>query len=107
MRLDRVWAMPNKWTFQIQPIAGLLAKYVGDGKGWIDPFAGMCSPAEITNDLNPKNKAQYHLDALDFLNTLNGNKYQGVLFDPPYSLRQMQECYEGIVLFWLVRGKTS
>jgi len=28
--------MPNKWTFQIKPIAGLLARYVGDGKGWVD-----------------------------------------------------------------------
>jgi hypothetical protein len=37
---NRVWAMPNKWTFQIQPIRELIYKYVGDGKGWIDPFAG-------------------------------------------------------------------
>lgn len=32
--------MPSRWTFTIPPIADLLAKYVGDGKGWIDPFAG-------------------------------------------------------------------
>ena len=40
MIMRRVWAMPNKWTFQIKPIKGLLDKYVSDGKGWIDPFAG-------------------------------------------------------------------
>ena len=51
MKMNRVWAMPNKWTFKIPPIAELLARYVGDGKGWIDPFAGMYSPAEFTNDL--------------------------------------------------------
>lgn len=51
MIINRVWAMPNKWTFQIQPITELIKRYVGDGKGWIDPFAGMTSPAEITNDL--------------------------------------------------------
>lgn len=87
--------MPNKWTFQIPPIADLLARYVGDGKGWIDPFAGETSPAEITNDLNPDRPAKYHLDALDFLKQLNG-QYKGVLFDPPYSLRQVKECYEGL-----------
>lgn len=87
--------MPNKWTFQIPPIAELIARYVGDGKGWIDPFAGKTSPAEITNDLNPENKAQYHLDALDFLKQLKG-QYKGILFDPPYSYEQMKECYAGV-----------
>ncbi len=60
--INRFWAMPNKWTFQIKPIAELLTRYVGDGKGWIDPFAGMYSPAEITNDLNPEMKALFHKD---------------------------------------------
>ncbi len=77
--------MPNKWTFKIQPIAKLLAKYVGTGNGWIDPFAGENSPAEITNDLNPKRPAKYHLHAEDFAKQLEG-KWKGVLFDPPYSL---------------------
>jgi len=53
MIINRVWAMPNKWTFTIKPIAELLARYVGDGKGWVDPFAGKNSPAELCNDLNP------------------------------------------------------
>lgn len=87
--------MPNKWTFQIPPIADLLSRYVGDGRGWIDPFAGMTSPAEFTNDLNPDSPAKYHLDALDFLKQLPG-QYRGVLFDPPYSPRQVKECYDSI-----------
>jgi hypothetical protein len=87
--------MPNRWTFQIPPIAELVARYVGNGKGWIDPFAGMTSPAEITNDLNPDSPAKFHLDALDFLKQLQG-KYRGVLFDPPYSYQQMKECYSEI-----------
>ena len=37
---NRKFAMGNKWTFQIWPITKLLTKYVGDGKGWIDPYAG-------------------------------------------------------------------
>ena len=93
--INRVWAMPSRWTFSIPPIEALVAKYVGDGKGWIDPFAGMTSPAEFTNDLNPEAKAQSHLDALDFLKGLKG-QYRGILFDPPYSYQQMQECYDSI-----------
>jgi hypothetical protein len=87
--------MPNKWTFKIEPIAYLLSRYVNDGKGWIDPFAGENSPAEITNDLNPSRPTIHHLHAEDFIQQLSG-QYQGILFDPPYSLRQTKECYEGL-----------
>lgn len=95
MIINRVWAMPNKWTFRIPPIKRLVDRYVGDGKGWVDPFAGENSPAEITNDLNPRSPAKYHLHALDFLKGLNGTLYKGCLFDPPYSPHQTKECYDG------------
>ncbi len=88
--------MPNKWTFQILPIKQLLDRYVGNGIDWIDPFAGENSPAEITNDLNPKRPTKYHLEAIDFVNSLKEQKYKGVLFDPPYSLRQVKECYDEV-----------
>lgn len=77
MRFNRVWAMPSKWTFTIQPIRELIYKYVGDGKGWIDPFAGENSPAEITNDLNPNRPAKYHMKADEFIKQLGGG-YSGV-----------------------------
>jgi hypothetical protein len=97
MIINRVWAMPNKWTFKIIPIKELVNRYVGDGKGWIDPFAGMTSPAEITNDLNPENPAKYHMDAFDFVDILDG-EYNGCLFDPPYSLSAVSMFYKGIGL---------
>lgn len=97
MIINRVWALPNKWTFTIKPIAELLARYVGDGKGWVDPFAGMCSPAEFTNDFNPDMPTKYHMDATEFCLALD-ETYAGVLFDPPYSYRQVKECYNGIGL---------
>jgi len=97
LKINRVWAMPNKWTFTIKPIRELIGRYVGDGKGWIDPFAGKTSPAEFTNDLNPKMPAKYHLDAPGFLEQMKG-EYRGAIFDPPYSLRQIMECYESIGL---------
>lgn len=96
IKFSRVWAMPDKWTFKIKPIKQLVHKYVGDGKDWIDPFAGENSPAEITNDLNPARPTKFHLHAKDFVIGLNGHKLKGCLFDPPYSTRQIKECYDSI-----------
>lgn len=93
MIINRVWSMPSKHTFTIRPIAALLRRYIGDGTGWIDPFAGFNSPASLTNDLNPETPAMYHLHALDFSKQLQG-EFEGVLFDPPYSLTQVKECYK-------------
>lgn len=94
MIINRVWAMPSRWTFTIKPIAELLARYVGDGKGWIDPFAGMTSPAEFTNDLNPDMPTGWHLPADKFCALMNDRQFKGILFDPPYSLGQVKQCYE-------------
>ena len=102
MKIQRTWAMPNRWTFTIKPIKELLQEEVGSGMFmnglWADPFAGYNSPAQITNDLNPKAKAKYHLEAIDFLKTLKDNSVDGILFDPPYSPSQVKECYENIGL---------
>lgn len=95
MIVTRHKAPPNRWTFQIKPIAELLVRYVGDGRGWVDPFAGMYSPAELTNDLNPDLPSQYHVLADEFCQMVCSGPYKGVLFDPPYSYRQISECYKG------------
>ena len=83
MKIERIWAMPNKWTFTIKPIKELLEREVGAGlmmNGlWCDPFCGQNSPAQITNDLNPNNKADFHLDALEFLKQQERGKNDGVL----------------------------
>ena len=92
MIINRVWSMPSRWTFTIKPIAELLARYVGDGKGWIDPFAGENSPAEITNDIEGRG-AKFSLDALEFLVSTETYTVSGVLFDPPYSVEQCLRRY--------------
>lgn len=94
MEINRVWAMPSKDTFTIKPISKLLSKYVDGGKGWVDPFAGFYSPAQFTNDLNESCDVLSHKDALEFLLELQGG-YEGALFDPPYSITQAKQCYEG------------
>lgn len=95
MIIERKWAMPNKYTFSIKPIKILLEEEMTSGT-WVDPFAGMLSPATIRNDLNPNSPAEYHMDALEFLRALPDSSADGVLFDPPYSPRQVRECYDGI-----------
>jgi len=89
IKINRIWAMPNKWTFTIKPIRELLKKYVKDGDFWVDPFAGENSPALTTNDINSHLKnPHYHLDALEFLSGEESKKYSGGLYDPPYSITQ-------------------
>jgi len=52
---------------------------------------------DVVANLNPATKAQSHIPARDWLVTLKG-LYKGVIFDPPYSLRQVKECYNSIGL---------
>ena len=93
MKIDRVWAMPNRWTFLIKPIKKLIREEMADTVPWVDPFAGMNSPAHIKNDINPEMNAEHNLDALTFLKTLNDSMAAGVLFAPPYSPRQHKKQY--------------
>lgn len=92
---NRKFARANHWTFKIKPIGELLERYVGDGKGWVDPFAGTSRVAEITNDMDKKHDTTYNLDAQDFVKKIKGN-INGVLFDPPYSYRQISEHYKEV-----------
>ena len=52
----------------------------------------------ITNDLNPEFACDYNLEWKDFAKQLQGMKSEIdlVLFDPPYSLRQLKDHYDGI-----------
>tara|TARA_R100001460_G_scaffold35348_1_gene68060 strand:+ start:580 stop:1092 length:513 start_codon:yes stop_codon:yes gene_type:complete len=98
MKINRVWAMPNKNTFKIKPIHELIEKYMDSNKIWIDPFARTNQFKCITNDLNTNFNTDYNLESLDFLNMFESNYVDGVLFDPPYSPRQMKESYQSIGL---------
>lgn len=97
MLIERKWAMPSKNTFDIPPIKQLLAEEVDLSIGtWIDPFANKNKIATITNDINPAYKTNYNIDALDFLKSFKDNSVDGVLYDPPYSSRQVTECYKAV-----------
>jgi len=92
--INRTWAMPNENTFSIKPIKELIEKYVYNKKTIIDPFSrnSPFKDVSITNDINTLFNADYHMDALDFLRSMGGADL--VLFDPPYSPRQVSECYK-------------
>lgn len=92
MIINRTWAMPNKWTFQIPEVAYLIRKYKTD-HGWIDPFSGESSLADITNDIDEKHNTIYHMDALEFLKIMESDSASGCLFDPPYSTEQCLRKY--------------
>lgn len=96
IRIERIWAMPNKNTFEILPIKKLIAEEVDLNKYWIDPFANRNKVATVTNDLSMEYDTDYHLDALDFMKLFEDNSVYGVLYDPPYSPRQVSECYNDV-----------
>lgn len=93
--MRRVWAMPDSETFNVPPIGGLVRWHLSRSKISVDPFARNKRWATYTNDLNPDTTAEYHMEALEFLTMLLNRGVQAdlVIFDPPYSSRQVAECY--------------
>lgn len=78
MKINRIWAMPNKETFKIKPITELIKKHIPLDSQVLDPF-----PFE------------YKEDATDYLNQFRDSSFEFGVFDPPYSPRQLKECYKG------------
>ena len=95
--ITRVWAMPHKYTFNVKPLLDIIFRYKQPGEYWIDPFAGYNSPAEYTNDLDPKAPTHEHLEAIEFVNKVP-TMVHGVIFDPPYSLTQVSRSYQDMGL---------
>jgi len=98
VKIERQFAMPNSSTFQINCIRDLIKRNKKNGK-WVDPFSGSSDIADVTNDLNPDIDADYNMTAQKFLEMFDDNEVNGgVLFDPPYSPRQIKECYDKVGL---------
>ena len=86
--------MPNKDTFSIKPINNLVKKLCENAVVSLDSFSNGYSYATVTNDLNPDVLATYHADAYEFLSSMPNNYADLILFDPPYSPRQVSEVYK-------------
>ena len=98
MIFTRTWAMPNGDTFDVLPIGNFVQRYLKLSVVSIDPFARNKQWATLTNDLNPETDAKHHMDAGEFLKFQQSvnTKVDLLIFDPPYSPRQMSECYKNI-----------
>ncbi len=90
--------MPNACTFSIKPIGDMVRKYATESKVSVDPFARDVKVATYTNDLNPNTSAEHHMDGDEFLEWLAAQNIEAdlVIIDPPYSPRQVKECYDSI-----------
>lgn len=84
--------MPSRHTFSIKPIGEFVRRYLNQSKISIDPFCGNKSLATHNNDL-----ANGGTDAEIFLKSLTCEA-DLLLFDPPYSPRQISECYKSVGL---------
>lgn len=94
MILKREWAMPNGNTFEIKPIKEFIQRHNSGNLESADPFANRNRIAKFLNDLDPDMGTEYCMDAIDFLKQFESNSLDLVLFDPPYSPRQVSECYK-------------
>lgn len=92
---SREFAMGNPETFSLPPVARLLDRYLAGRKVIVDPFARNSKRGTVTNDLSPATTADYHMLAEEFVEQI-AVEADAVLFDPPYSPRQISECYQSI-----------
>jgi hypothetical protein len=95
IQFSRCFAMPNAATFSVKPIGEFVKRYLAQAKVSVDPFARNRDWATHTNDIDPATSAQSHQDAEAFLADLAAKNINAdlVLFDPPYSPRQVAEHY--------------
>lgn len=98
MIFNRTFAMPNADTFSVKPIGAFVQRWLEKCPGMsVDPFARNNALCTLRNDLNPDTSAEWHQDAEDFCRGIFkafGTCLSIGLFDPPYSPRQIAECYK-------------
>lgn len=96
----RVFAMPSAATFSMAPVRDFICRWRGDVAKGVDPFARNSEAAEYTNDLDCATSARWHMEAGAFLELMahDQQSFDFALFDPPYSPRQISECYRGVGL---------
>ena len=70
----RYWYMPTHKTFNIKPFKELIDDQLGNN--YIDPFP-----------------YPFKQDAIEYLKTIDDLSINDLVFDPPYSQRQLKEMY--------------
>ncbi|NOW95959.1 hypothetical protein [Mucilaginibacter sp. SG564] len=87
----------HRYTFSVKPIRNWVEQVCSGNV--LNLFAGktILDLKECRNDLDPDMPADYHVDALAFLNEWKGNQFDTILLDPPYAYRKSMELYKGII----------
>ncbi len=87
----------NKYTFKAPKIKQWVEQNVEDCV--LNLFAGHVKLDcwEVRNDLRKDMPADYHMDALEFVKSWKGEKFNTVLLDPPYAYRKSMEMYDGAI----------
>lgn len=89
--------MPSADTFSVKPIGAFVQRYLARSSVSVDPFSRNKRWATYTNDLNPRTAAEYHMDAVTFMESLApavAGTVDLAILDPPYSPRQISESYK-------------
>lgn len=87
----------RKYTFENRRIREWVETMVeGDV---LNLFAGktMLNCHEVRNDLREEMPADYHMDALELVETWKGKPFDTIILDPPYAYRKSMEMYGGAV----------
>jgi hypothetical protein len=100
------WDMPNKNTFEIPSVLKFLKEHIRCHRYGLkrepeicDPFCGESRIAPVRNDIKFSG-----MDSLEWLKTFPDKTFDIVLFDPPYTPRQLKECYDSL---WLSLHDTT
>lgn len=95
-QFDYIKCPLHRYTFSIRPIREWTERNC-EGRT-LNLFAGRTklNINEVRNDLDDEAEAEYKMDALQFLRTWKGKKFNTILLDPPYAYRKSMEMYKGI-----------
>jgi hypothetical protein len=95
-QLDYYLVSGSRWTFEDKPVTDWLQSFL-DGTV-LNPFAGETQlpyPEEIRNDIDESRPAEYHMDAMEFIQTFGDRSAGTVVHDPPWSDYQSEDKYAG------------
>jgi len=86
---------PKRYTFEQPKLKEWVEKWCKGNT--LNLFAGkvILNVDEVRNDLDKNMPADYHMDAFELVKNWQGEKFDTIVFDPPYSLRKAREKYEG------------
>jgi len=106
---DSINTHETKWFRKILSEVGRILHYSNGRIDWdmtiCDPFARNCTlGGKYTNDMNEETHAFNHMDALEWLKTLDSNKFDLVLFDPPFSEVQADRKYGEATNIYTIPG---